>query len=79
LRDAVELEWAGIPSVAVIHESQAASARAMARVSAMGDYPFVTVDYPHVPLGVWPADEVRQIAKEVASAVADLLTRPATT
>jgi hypothetical protein len=76
LRDAVELEWAGVPSVAVIHESQAASARAMARVSAMGDYPFVTVDYPHVPLAVWSPDEVRQVAKEVASAVADLLTRP---
>ena len=43
----------------------------------MGDYPFVTVDYPHVPLAVWSPDEVRQVAKEVASAVADLLTRPA--
>ena len=47
----------------------------MARVSAMGDYEFVTVDYPHVPLAVWSPDEVRQVAKEVASAVADLLTR----
>jgi hypothetical protein len=75
LRDAVELEWAGVPSVAVIHESQAPSARAMARVSAMGDYEFVTVDYPHVPLAVWGPDEVKQVAKEVASAVADLLTR----
>jgi hypothetical protein len=75
LRDAVELEWAGIPSVAVIHKSQAPSARAMARVSAMPDYEFVTVDYPHVPLAVWSPDEVRQVAKEVASAVADLLTK----
>ena len=60
--------------MAVIHSSQAASARAMARVSAMGDYEFVTLDYPHVPLAVWSPDEVRQAAKEVASAVADLLT-----
>ena len=77
MRDAVELEWAGIPSVAIIHESMAGTARAMARVSAMPDYAFVTVDYPHVPLAVWSPDEVRQVAKEVASAVADLLTRPA--
>ena len=61
--------------MAVIHESQAASARAMARVSAMGDYPFVTVDYPHVPLAVWTPDEIRDIARDVVAAVIERLTR----
>jgi hypothetical protein len=69
LRDAVELEWAGIPSVAIVHETMAGSARAMARVSGMGEYAFVTVDYPHVPLAVWAPDEVREIARQVAPLV----------
>ena len=74
MRDAVELEWAGIPSVAIIHESMAGTARAMARVSAMPDYAFVTIDYPHVPLGVWTPDEIRAMARDVAAAVIDRLT-----
>jgi hypothetical protein len=75
LRDAVELEWVGIPSVAIIHESMAGTARAMASVSAMPDYAFVTVDYPHVPLAVWTPDEIRDIARDVVAAVIERLTR----
>jgi hypothetical protein len=75
LRDAVELEWAGIPSVAIIHESMAGTARAMARVSAMPDYPFVTVEYPHMPLAVWTPDEMRDIARDVVAAVVERLTQ----
>jgi hypothetical protein len=74
LRDSVELEWAGVPSVALIHETQAGSARAMARVSGMDDYDFVTVGYPHMPLGVWTDDEIRDIAREIAPSVLKLLT-----
>ena len=75
MRDAVELEWAGIPSVAIIHESMAGTARAMARVSAMPDYAFVTVDYPHMPLAVWTPDEIRDIARDVVAAVIERLTQ----
>jgi hypothetical protein len=75
LRDAVELEWAGIPSVAIIHESMAGTARAMARVSAMPDYAFVTVEYPHMPLAVWTPDEIRAIARDVVAAVIERLTQ----
>ena len=75
MRDAVELEWAGIPSVAIIHESMAGTARAMARVSAMPDYAFVTVDYPHMPLAVWTPDEIRDIARDVVAGVVERLTR----
>ena len=70
----MELEWAGVPSVAIIHESMAGTARAMARVSAMPDYEFVTVDYPHVPLVVWTPDEIRTVAREVSAAVIKRLT-----
>jgi hypothetical protein len=69
VRDAVELEWAGIPSVPIVHAAMAGSARAMARVSGMGEYGFVTVDYPHIPLAVWTPDEIREIAREVAPKV----------
>jgi hypothetical protein len=69
LRDAVELEWAGIPSVAIIHESMAGTARAMALVSGMPDYEFVVVNYPHPPLAIWPPDEIDDIVGEVADQV----------
>jgi hypothetical protein len=66
LRDSVELEWAGIPSVAVVHQSMEGTARAMARVSGMPDYGFVTVDYPHIPLAVWTAEEIDDVARQLA-------------
>ena len=67
LRDSVELEWAGIPSVAIVHEAMAGSARAMARVSGMPDYAFVTVPYPHIPLAVWTDDEIDEVARAGAA------------
>jgi hypothetical protein len=66
LRDSVELEWAGVPSVAIVHESMAGSARAMARVSGMPDYGFCTVPYPHIPLAVWTDDEIDEVARLLA-------------
>ena len=74
MRDAIELEWAGVPSVAIVHEAMSGSARAMASVSGMGEYGFVTVDYPHIPLAVWSPDEIEEIAKDVAPKVLAHLT-----
>jgi hypothetical protein len=74
LRDSVELEWAGIPSVAVVHQSMAGSAGAMARVSGMPDYPFLTVNYPHVPLAIWTPDEIAEVARELTPRILELLT-----
>lgn len=76
MRDAVELEWEGIPSVAIVHEAMSGSARAMTRVSGMSEYGFVTVDYPHIPLAVWTAEEIREIAHDVAPEVLKHLTAP---
>jgi hypothetical protein len=70
----VELEWAGIPSVAVVHKSQEGSARAMARVSGMADYGFATVDYPHIPLAVWTEQEIDEVARELAPVLVERLT-----
>ena len=74
MRDAVELEWAGIPAVAVIHENLVGSAQAIARISGMADYPFVTVGYPHLSLARWEPEEVRVVAAKVLAGIRRLLT-----
>jgi hypothetical protein len=70
----VELEWAGIPSVAVVHASQEGSARAMARVSGMPDYGFAMVGYPHIPLAVWTEQEIDEVARELVPVLVQRLT-----
>jgi hypothetical protein len=75
LRDAIELEWAGIPSVCIVHKEMTGSAKAIARVSGHDDYEFLVVGYPHIPTAVWTDDEIRQIAKDLAPQVRDLLTK----
>jgi hypothetical protein len=74
LRDAVELEWAGVPAVAIVHHVMAGTARAMARVSGMGDYPFLTVDYPYIPLAAWTPEEIAQVVHDLAPKVVARLT-----
>jgi hypothetical protein len=73
LRDAIELEWAGVPSACVVHEQLAGSARAIARVSGHPDYDFATIGYPHIPTAVWTEDECRSAAVAVAPKVARML------
>ena len=63
----MELEWAGIPSVAIVHDSMEGTARAMARVSGMPDYGFVTVGYPHIPLAIWSEEEITAAARQVSA------------
>ena len=44
-------------------------------VGGHDDYPFIVVDYPHIPTAVWSPEEIVEIAKEVAPQVRELLTR----
>ena len=74
MRDAIELEWAGIPSVAIIHKAVEGSAKSMAKLSGVPDYDFVLVDYPYIPTAVWSESEIRDLAKEVAPQVLRALT-----
>lgn len=74
MRDSVELEWEAIPSVAIVHASMEGTAKAMARVSSMPDYGFVTVGYPHIPLAVWTPEEIDEIAREVTPRLIQRLT-----
>jgi hypothetical protein len=74
LRDAIELEWAGIPTAAVIHRAVQGSAEAMAKLSGVPDFPFVIVDHPWIPTAVWTKEEIRDLAREVAPKVRARLT-----
>ena len=60
--------------MAIVHESMAGTARAMAGVSGMADYGFVTVGYPHVPLAIWNEEEITAAARQVAAGIVELLT-----
>ncbi len=75
MRDAIELEWEGIPSVSIIHEAVRESAQSMAELSGFPDYPFLVAGYPYVPTAVWSDAEVEDLAKQVAPGVIELLTR----
>lgn len=73
MRDAIELEWAGIPSVAIVHYELRESAAAIARISGHPDYPMITVDYPYIPTATWSTDEIQTLAKELAPQIRALL------
>ncbi len=75
LRDAMELEWEGIPSVAIVHRALAPALETMAAMSGMPGYRYVVVDYPHLPIARWSAEEVSLLAKQVTpDVVAALVT-----
>lgn len=75
MRDAIELEWEGVPSLAIIHEAVRGSAESMARLSGFPDYGFILVDYPWIPTAVWTDDEVRALARRLAPQVIERLSR----
>ena len=75
MRDAVELEWEGIPSLPIIHSSVRGSAESMAKLSGVADYPFLIVDYPYIPTAFWADQEVEKLAGEITDSVIAMLTR----
>ena len=76
MRDAVELEWAGIPSVAIVHYEMSESAGAIARISGHPDYPMITVDYPYIPTATWSDEEIQILAKQLAPQIRTMLLGP---
>jgi len=75
LRDAVELEWEGIPSLPIIHTSVRGSAESMAKLSGVPDYPFLIVDYPYIPTAMWTDEEVATLADSISDSVLAMMTR----
>jgi hypothetical protein len=76
LRDAVELEWAGIPTVCIVHEELRDSAGAIARISGHPDYPMITVGYPYIPTATWSDEEIETLARALAPRLCEELVRP---
>lgn len=68
------MEWAGIPSVAIVHEALAGSADAMKKLSRMPDYPYVRIPYPTQPTGIWPGSECDAIVESLLSQIFERLT-----
>jgi hypothetical protein len=74
LRDSIEMEWSGIPAVAIVHEALAGAAGAMAVASGMPDYDWITVPYPYHPTGAWDDATTERLARELAPVVLERLT-----
>lgn len=70
------MEWAGIPSVAIVHEALAGSANSMRVISKMPDYPFLEVRLPLPPVGVWTPDQIDALCDELMPKIVDQLTKP---
>ena len=73
IRDAMELEWEGIPSVALVHEDMLPGVRAMTRLARMPDYRYVVVDRARTSLCDWDDATIESVAQEIADEVAALL------
>jgi hypothetical protein len=58
VRDAIEMEWSGIPSVAIVHEMLVGSADAMRKMSQMPAYPVVEVGLPAAPTSTWTPEQL---------------------
>ncbi|EEF25381.1 conserved hypothetical protein [Ricinus communis] len=74
-RDAIELEWAGVPSATMIHEAVNLGVRMLARLTSMEDYPYALVGAPFTNLGEWTDAEIEQLADLITPQVLRLLQR----
>jgi hypothetical protein len=65
MRDALDLEAAGIPAVCVVHDALVPAVKALAQFLGAVDYPVVTVGYPHDPSGHWTKEEAFELAEQI--------------
>jgi hypothetical protein len=77
MRDALDLEAAGIPAVCLVHIALVPAVQALCRLMGAADYPFVIVDYPYNPTGNWTVDECNALAAQVLDGVRLRLTAEA--
>ena len=75
LRDALDLEAAGIPAVCLVHEALVPAVRAIAKFNGVPGYPIVTVGYPFDPIGSWTKEEASELAEWFAGPVRERLSQ----
>jgi hypothetical protein len=72
MHDAIAAERRGIPAVAIMTDRFVPSARTVAELNGLADYPFVVIEHPIAN----DADEdLRRKAESVVAQIAALLTR----
>ncbi len=71
MHDAIAAEMRGIPAVAIMTDRFEPSARAVAELSGLADYPFAVVGHPIANDG---DEELRRKAEAVVARIAALLT-----
>jgi hypothetical protein len=71
MHDAIAAETRGIPAVAVMTDRFVPSARAVAELNGLPDYPFVVIGHPIANDG---EEELRRKAEAVVTRIAALLT-----
>jgi hypothetical protein len=71
MHDAIAAETRGIPAVAVMTDRFVPSARAVAELNGLPDYPFVVIGHPIANDG---DEELRRKAEAVVTRIAALLT-----
>jgi hypothetical protein len=76
VRDAIEMEWEGIPAVAIVHEDLAGSANAMKKISKMEDYPFIEIKKPLPAVGEWTDEEIDALCDSLVPQIEAHLTGP---
>jgi hypothetical protein len=74
MRDALDLEVAGIPAVCLVHTALVPAVQALCKLVGAPDYPFVVVDYPYNPTGAWSLEECNAMAAQVLDGVRARLT-----
>jgi hypothetical protein len=73
MRDAIELQWAGIPSVAISHEDMRGAVESMRRISK-ADTPYVEVNRPTSASGAWTESETDAVVRRILPSVVAELT-----
>ena len=76
MRDALDLEAIGIPSVCVGHTALLPAVEALARLVGATDYPMIDIGYPANPTAVWLKEEAAGIADLVVDRVRAALVAP---
>lgn len=70
MHDSIEMEKRGIPSAAICTDQFIPTARAMAAVGGLPDYPFATIQHP---IGSMPDEQLKRRAEIAAPQVRDIL------
>jgi len=72
MHDAIAAETRGIPAVAIMTDRFVPSARAVAELNGLADYPFVVIEHPIANDG---DEDLRRKADAVVARIVALLTR----